>query len=83
MTAYPYRVWCPDDSDRPSAPNRRAFDATEAALEFVSDNHAGLDHPPEIDVCVEDAHGLVQRITVRAEQDIRFMAVRLTAGGAR
>ena len=69
----PFRVWCPDDGDRPTeGPNVRALDEEDAAERWVERHHADLDYPAECVVHVEDEVGHRFELMVKASQDTAF-----------
>ena len=70
-----FRVWCPDDGDRPTTgPNVRALDEEDAAERWVEAHHADLDYTAECLVMVEDEEGHRFEVTVRAETGVTFSA---------
>jgi len=71
----PFRVWCPDDGDRPTTgPNVRALDEDDAAERWVEAHHADFDYRAECLVRVEDEAGHRFEVMVRAERDTVFSA---------
>jgi len=70
-----FRVWAPDDGDRPeTGPNIRAYCASAAAKDWVERNWSDLDNCESIDVRVEDEVGKIHDFTVDAEQTVSFSA---------
>lgn len=70
-----YRVWCPDDGDRPEKPNMSATQDLIAATEWVRASWSELDYPKRVDVWVEDERGLVRVVSVAASWDVSFESV--------
>lgn len=76
-----FRVWCPDDGDRPTTgPNVRALDEEDAAERWVERHHADLDYPAECVVLVEDETGHRFELLVRAESGLSFSASSVNVG---
>lgn len=75
MSAFRFRVWVPNDGDRPEGgPNVAATSASEAAETFVLLHWSDLDHPDTVDVIVETETGARHSLTVTAQRDVSFCA---------